>query len=212
MTTISTNPADSSQLSFEEVLAAVQRGDVAAQKKAVEYVLPQVVLAIRARFQSEPAFDPDDVNQSAFRTILRRGWEFHKNEERIDPTTWGELAGLCIRFAYNKARTALKQGTRQKTHVLEGEPSDHAPSLPDDNAAHREMLEHVRSAVEGVHERLDAKEREILRGKFDGQSSSQIQRELAARGLYLTQSGVDKRWKRNIVPKLQNLLNEDLLG
>jgi DNA-directed RNA polymerase specialized sigma24 family protein len=204
----------SSDLPFDEIYAAVQRGDLAAQELAVRRVLPLVVVAIQRRFRGLSAIDPDDAALSAFRTILRRGWEFCQGEERIDPSSWDQLAALCVRFAYNKARTAFRQHRRRKdSHGAEelGAGMQELPAdteLPENEAIRNEMLSQVQAVMEQISEALDVREREILRGKLDGESSRQIQQRLVAQDIFLTESGIDKRWRRKVLPKLRELLSD----
>ncbi len=203
----------SAELPFDEIYAAVQRGDLAAQELAARRVLPLVVVAIQRRFRGQAAIDPDDAALSAFRTIVRRGWEFSHGQERIEPASWDQLAGLCVRFAYNKARTAFRKHRRRKDcgppeALEEAAPATATPELPQEQAIRNEMLSHVQAVLEQIGEALDAKELEILRGKLDGETSRQIQQRLAAQDIILTESGIDKRWRRKVVPKLQELLND----
>ncbi len=202
------------ELPFDEIYAAVQRGDLAAQELAARRVLPLVVLAIQRRFRGQAAIDADDAALSAFRTIVRRGWEFSHGEERIEPASWDQLAGLCVRFAYNKARTAFRKHRRRKDcgpsealEHAEAPQASAAADLPEEQAIRNEMLSHVQTVLEQIGRALDAKEQEILRGKLDGESSRQIQQRLSSQGMILTESGIDKRWRRKVVPKLQELLN-----
>ena len=51
----------SAELPFDEIYAAVQRGDLAAQELATRRVLPLVVVAIQRRFRGQAAIDPDDA-------------------------------------------------------------------------------------------------------------------------------------------------------
>jgi hypothetical protein len=202
-------------LPFEEIYAAVQGGDVAAQELAVRRVLPLVIVAIQRRFRGQSAIDADDAALSAFRTILRRGWEFCQGEQRIEPSSWDQLAALCVRFAYNKARTAFRQHRRRKeAHGGEGTDAADARDLPgkadppENEAIRNEMLGHVRAVLEEIGKSLDARELEILRGKLDGESSRQIQERLATQEVFLTESGIDKRWRRKVLPKLRDLLGD----
>src|SRR5262245_29971679 len=176
-----------SDLPFDEIYAAVQRGDLAAQELAVRRVLPLVIVAIQRRFRGVAAVDPDDAALSAFRTILRRGWEFCQGEERIDPASWDQLAALCVRFAYNKARTAFRQQRRRED--VHGDEAlgpagtcevPAAADLPENEAIRNEMLSQVRGVLQRMNDALDVREREILRGKLDGESSREIQQRLAA--------------------------------
>ena len=205
----------SSDLPFDEIYAAVQRGDLAAQELAVRRVLPLVVVAIQRQFRGLSAIDPDDAALSAFRTILRRGWEFSRGEDRIEPSSWDQLAALCVRFAYNKARTAFRKHQRRKeslgAEVLGEMGVREVPAeadLPENAAIRNEMLSQVQAVMERISEALDVREREILRGKLDGESSREIQQRLVAQDIFLTESGIDKRWRRKVIPKLRALLSD----
>jgi DNA-directed RNA polymerase specialized sigma24 family protein len=117
-----------------------------------------------------------------------------------------------VRFAYNKARTAFRKHRRRKDsgppEALDEAAPAAGPELPEEQAIRNEMLTHVQAVLEQIGQALDAKEQEILRGKLDGETSRQIQQRLAAQNVILTESGIDKRWRRKVVPKLQELLND----
>ena len=71
-----------------------------------------------------------------------------------------------------------------------------------------EMRRQIRARIDKLCETLDEKEREITRGKFDGSTSKQIKERLAAKQTYLTESGIDKRWRRKVLPQLRRLLHD----
>ncbi len=98
-------------LSFEEMVAALRRGDVECWTRIYRALVPLASAHLRRKFGSEVAREENaggEAAHSAYRTFLRNlkagNWEIHD---------WDHLAGQFLRIATNKCLDRLKKARQQ---------------------------------------------------------------------------------------------------
>jgi len=189
---------------FEVLWAAIQAGDETAKQQAIENVMPKMISAIQHRFGGSNKVNASDATQSAFRTIERRKWEIGR-----EPQNWGELAGVLVTFAYNKARTHLKKKSPGVLDEDTAATAETGGSTAHQAAIRNELVERVQEAVRVLTGSLDEIDSLILRGKYDAMTTSGIASLLAENGHNRTESSIRMRWRRNIQPVIRKMLEGD---
>ena len=112
MTSEPASDAVGPDLSFEEVVAALRRGDVGHWTRVYRALMPLAIEHLRRKFGSEVAREENAGGEAAqsgrTRTFLRNlkagNWEIHD---------WDHLAGQFLRIATNKCLDQLKKSRRQ---------------------------------------------------------------------------------------------------
>ena len=187
---------------FEAVWDAIKQHDGEAQTRALERILPRMILAVQSRFGSSAKVDAEDATQSAIRTIQRRNWKFKKSE----PRSWGELTGKLVTFAINKARTQLKK--RREDHLPDTFEMQGKTSTPSEEAIRNEATQKVKADIDRLKTELSEIDSKIMIGKYEGCSFPEIAARLEAEGIYRTVDSIRMKWNRSVAPKLLDLFKD----
>ena len=193
---------DESDESFNHFMKAIQDGDVEARERASLQVLPQVMAALQQSFKSERHLDRDAAVNSAFRTLIRRGWRVEKDVEGekqvIAPSTWEDLAGLCIRFAKNKLRTQRKRRDRRKMRTLPANVGDDGRTGESRDVGADVFIDVIRreavGAVQTAVNALELRDQVICRCKMDELTYMGIKAALKEHGINVSEKTIARRW------------------
>lgn len=206
------------ELSFEQLWQAIQAGDSSAQAVAVEKIMPKMLECVQRRFASCATFEPEDAVASAVRTIQRRQWMLTKGRGDdavpIEPRDWGDLVGLLVVFALNKARTHRKKRVMPQLPAergADGEARDWHPADEAEAASEIVMQQELRTELQAVVARLAGSMSEmnqiILRGKLDGLSTKEICDQLRESGIHRVEASVRTAWRTKILPDLRQMFD-----
>lgn len=187
----------------------VVQGDEAAWETVFRRLADEVRMAVgRSLYGPAAKQDNSDYVQSAFRTVFRRC----QCGSNYDISSWEQLTGLLIKYAWNKARKHLKK-KRPSTNFSPLEEPGEGNTRPHENEPLRQLvfeegIQLMNQSFCQVFERISARKmdmdnfRTLVRFKLDGQSNKQIAREC----------GISERTVRRWWQRFESLLKEELGG
>lgn len=206
------------RLPFEQLVAALRRGDAAAWTEVFDRLLPRVTEALRLEFGAAVCREENEGGEavaSACRTLYR-----NITAGKFELHDWQDLAGLCIRIATNKCKDKLKQRQRLPGwSALAGSGSAEesctpfepaAPGLPPpDEVVRSEALQEFRRVIDLVRRRLqriDPKYLEIFKLRLEGRHGN----EEIAQIVGCSRATVQRAWAY-AADLLRSMLDESLV-
>jgi RNA polymerase sigma-70 factor (ECF subfamily) len=139
-------PSALRQLPDNALLAAVASGDNAALEELFQR-LGDTVFRIMSRLRTIDRRDLDDVVQTTFLEVRRSAASY---DGRASVGTW--VIGIAMNVARHHARGEVRR--RAAVSAIAEMPVTAVPTLPDDEAAHRQLLARLAAAFDDLPHHL----------------------------------------------------------